>query len=349
MNQNQKINGLNQTSRDKTSELLSPYAGQRWLVEERDACGVGFIASLENHASHELVVKALSALTCLEHRGGCSADGDSGDGAGLMTAIPWELLSQWLIEQGKALPSRETCAVGMIFLPQEEQAATTVRQIVEKVLAEEELTVLGWRVVPVQPNILGVQARENQPQIEQVLVASLQKTGDELERQLYVTRRRIGKELEKHSNFNWSENLYICSFSSRTIVYKGMVRSAVLGDFYTDLSNPAYQSAFAVYHRRFSTNTMPKWPLAQPMRLLGHNGEINTLLGNINWMMAREADLSHPVWANRIDVLKPTVHIDNSDSATLDNVVELLVRLTKPTGSLNDYGSRGLSESARLR
>ncbi len=326
VNQNQKLNGLNQSSTDKTSELLSPYAGQRWLVEERDACGVGFIASLENHASHELVVKALSALTCLEHRGGCSADGDSGDGAGLMTAIPWELLSQWLTEQGKALPSRETCAVGMVFLPQEEQAATTVRQIVEKVLAEEELTVLGWRVVPVQPSILGVQARENQPQIEQVLVASLQKTGDELERQLYVTRRRIGKELKKHSNFNWSENFYICSFSSRTIVYKGMVRSAVLGDFYTDLSNPAYESAFAVYHRRFSTNTMPKWPLAQPMRLLGHNGEINTLLGNINWMMAREADLSHPVWANRIDVLLPTVHIDNSDSATLDNVVELLVR-----------------------
>ena len=135
-----------------------------------------------------------------------------------------------------------------------------------------------------QPDLLGVQARENQPQIEQVFLASADKSGDELERQLYITRRRIGKAAN-----SISEEFYICSLSSRTIVYKGMVRSAVLGEFYEDLKNPAYKSAFAVYHRRFSTNTMPKWPLAQPMRLLGHNGEINTLLGNINWMMAQRS------------------------------------------------------------
>lgn len=322
---NQKLNEVNQ-SVDKAAELPSSYAGPRWLVEERDACGVGFIANRENQASHEVVVKALSALTCLEHRGGCSADQDSGDGAGLMTAIPWELFGQWLAEQGVVIPPTNTCAVGMVFLPQEAKAAATVREIVEKVLAEEELTVLGWRMVPVQPQLLGVQARENQPQIEQVLVASKQKTGDEIERHLYVTRRRIGKALANTSNLQGYEDVYICSFSNRTIVYKGMVRSAVLGDFYTDLRNPVYKSAFAVYHRRFSTNTFPKWPLAQPMRLLGHNGEINTLLGNINWMMAREADLSHPVWGDGIEALKPTVHIDNSDSATLDNVLELLVR-----------------------
>ena len=321
----QQLNVVNQ-SVDKTAELPSPYAGPRWLVEERDACGVGFIANWENQASYELVAKALSALTCLEHRGGCSADQDSGDGAGLMTAIPWELFGQWLAEQGVVMPPTNTCAVGMVFLPQEAKAAATVREIVEKVLAEEELTVLGWRIVPVQPQLLGVQARENQPQIEQVLVASKQKTGDELERHLYVTRRRIGKALTNTINLQWYEDFYICSFSNRTIVYKGMVRSAVLGEFYTDLRNPVYKSAFAVYHRRFSTNTFPKWPLAQPMRLLGHNGEINTLLGNITWMMAREADLSNPVWGDRIEALKPTVHIDNSDSATLDNVMELLVR-----------------------
>ena len=323
--QNQQLDVVNQSS-EKNLGLPTPYTGPRWLVEERDACGVGFIASLENQASHELVFNSLSALTCLEHRGGCSADGDSGDGAGLMTAIPWELLSQWLASEGKQMPPTENCAVGMVFLPQDPQVATTVRQTVEKVLASEELTVLGWRVVPVQPNLLGVQARENQPQIEQVLVVSQQKTGDELERQLYVTRPRIGKALQNVINLQWYEDFYICSFSNRTIVYKGMVRSAVLGEFYTDLRNPAYKSAFAVYHRRFSTNTFPKWPLAQPMRLLGHNGEINTLLGNINWMMAREADLSHPVWGDRIESLKPTVHVDNSDSATLDNVLELLVR-----------------------
>ncbi|BAY76134.1 ferredoxin-dependent glutamate synthase GltB [Nostoc linckia NIES-25] len=320
MNQDQKITA------DIDSRNTSQ--GQRWLVEERDACGVGFIAHRQNHASHEIVEKALAALTCLEHRGGCSADQDSGDGAGVLTAIPWELFQQEFSHQ-KEFSSTNNTAVGMIFLPQDKEAAQKARAAVEQVAGEEKLMVLGWRVVPVQPSLLGVQARENQPQIEQVLLTSVDKTGDDLERQLYLTRRRISK-LANHI----SEEFYICSLSSRTIVYKGMVRSAVLGEFYQDLKNPLYKSAFAVYHRRFSTNTMPKWPLAQPMRLLGHNGEINTLLGNINWMMAREADLNHPVWSmgagssqeNRINELKPLVHIDNSDSATLDNVLELLVR-----------------------
>ncbi len=322
VNQTQQLNDVNQSSGN--TGLMSPYAGPRWLVEERDACGVGFIANCENHASHELVVKALSALTCLEHRGGCSADQDSGDGAGLMTAIPWELLSQWLA-QGLQNWDKERIGVGMVFLPPDAQAANRARQVVETILAEEELIVLGWRVVPVQASTLGIQARENQPQIEQILVASEKLQGNELERKLYLTRRRIDKALQNLSNLEGLSESYICSFSSRTIVYKGMVRSAVLGDFYTDLRNPAYKSAFAVYHRRFSTNTLPKWPLAQPMRLLGHNGEINTLLGNINWMMAREADLRHSLWGERLNDLKPIVHPDNSDSATLDNVLELLV------------------------
>lgn len=325
VNHNQQLNAVNQ-SPDRKPELPSPYAGPRWLVEERDACGVGFIANRENQASHELVVKALSALSCLEHRGGCSADQDSGDGAGLMTAIPWDLFKQWFVDCGQQMPPTDQIGVGMMFLPQEAEAASLVRQIIEKVLAAHELTLLGWRLVPVQPNVLGVQAREHQLQIEQMLVVSRKLQGDELERQLYVVRRQIDKALAQQNSLKWADNFYICSFSNRTIVYKGMVRSVVLGDFYTDLKNPAYQSAFAIYHRRFSTNTLPKWPLAQPMRLLGHNGEINTLLGNINWMMAREADLSHPVWENRMEALKPTVHLDNSDSATLDNVLELLVR-----------------------
>ncbi|MEA5599850.1 glutamate synthase large subunit [Nostoc sp. UHCC 0252] len=312
MNQDQKITA-NINSRDT-------YQGQKWLVEERDACGVGFIAHRENHTSHEIVEKALAALSCLEHRGGCSADQDSGDGAGVLTAIPWDLFEQDFAQRGKEFPSINNIAVGMMFLPQDQEAAQKARTAVEQVATEEKLIVLGWREVPVQSDLLGVQARENQPQIEQVLLASVDKSGDELERQLYITRRRISKVAT-----NISEEFYICSLSSRTIVYKGMVRSAVLGDFYQDLKNPVYKSAFAVYHRRFSTNTMPKWPLAQPMRLLGHNGEINTLLGNINWMMAREASLDHPVWGDRIKELKPLVHIDNSDSATLDNVLELLV------------------------
>lgn len=300
------------------------YMEPRWLVEERDACGVGLVANCENKANHEIIEKALNALTCLEHRGGCSADKDSGDGAGLMTAIPWELLQQWFTLENISMPSKENLAVGMMFLPQNLELVNQVKQITKQILIEEDIKLLGWRVVPVQPQTLGIQAKENQPQIEQLIVES-KFVGDELERQLYISRRRIGKALAGIEQIE-ADSCYFCSFSSRTIVYKGMVRSAVLGDFYPDLKNPIYQSAFAIYHRRFSTNTMPKWPLAQPMRLLGHNGEINTLLGNINWMMAKEADLDHPVWENRLDELKPTVHIHNSDSATLDNVLELLVR-----------------------
>ncbi|MCP2729940.1 glutamate synthase large subunit [Limnofasciculus baicalensis] len=323
-----------QTYTNKGEDM--PYSGQRWLVEERDACGVGFIASQAGIATHELIEQSLIALTCLEHRGACSADRDSGDGAGLMTAIPWQLFQSWFAGQGIAMPPKEQLAVGMIFLPQDEARANQSREMIEQILGQEGLTLLGWRVVPVNEAILGIQAKENEPKIEQVIVTSPHKQGDELERSLYKVRRKIGKILKSDKGLNWPDELYTCSFSSRTIVYKGMVRSAVLGEFYKDLKNPDYQSVFAIYHRRFSTNTMPKWPLAQPMRVLGHNGEINTLLGNINWMMAREADLQHPIWNqtnnqqpttnNNLDELKPIVNPENSDSATLDNVFELLVR-----------------------
>ncbi len=319
------------------SRMGSPYGGQRWLVEERDACGVGFIAHPDGTASHDIIQKALPALTCLEHRGGCSADYDSGDGAGLMTAIPWELLqgSELRVENSAtSFPLQDLTleqlhqayGVGMVFFPQDEAGITKARQIMQEVLTSEGLTIVGWRKVPVKPEVLGPLARENQPTLEQVVVSSQTGlTGDALERQLYLVRRTLGVALETQG-FVWGHNVYVCSFSCRTIVYKGMVRSAVLGEFYLDLQNPAYKSSFAVYHRRFSTNTMPRWPLAQPMRLLGHNGEINTLLGNINWMRAREGTLSHPNWGERLATLTPFVDTTNSDSANLDNVMELLVR-----------------------
>ncbi|NES23571.1 MAG: glutamate synthase subunit alpha, partial [Symploca sp. SIO3E6] len=333
---NQKEQGqLSQTRPVSPLHQGKPYPGQRWLVEERDACGVGFIASQVGKASHELIEQALSALGCLEHRGGCSADRDSGDGSGLLTAIPWGLFQPWFTELNLEMPPTEQLAVGMVFLPQETTWLHQTREVIEQVLTQDNFRVLGWREVPVKSELLGVQARANQPRIEQVIVESPNEKGDELEHKLFITRRRIGKALESKTSMKWSEDVYMCSLSSRTIVYKGMVRSEVLGEFYLDLQDSNYQSTFAVYHRRFSTNTMPKWPLAQPMRLLGHNGEINTLLGNINWMMAREADLAYPsgdisnskdVEQSSLDELKPFVHPDNSDSATLDNVFELLVR-----------------------
>ncbi len=297
------------------------YAGPPWLVEERDACGVGFIADQQGRASHDLVVKALAALTCMEHRGGCSADQDSGDGAGIMTAIPWTLLQQWATAQGLPTLNVGQVGVGMVFLPP--SAAAIAKQIAETVLRAEGFTVLGWRMVPVSPATLGRQAKEYQPQIEQVLVQA-DLPSDELERRLYLSRKKI-HQAAIDQELPGREKFYFCSFSSRTIVYKGMVRSAILDAFYDDLRNPEYESTFAVYHRRFSTNTMPKWHLAQPMRLLGHNGEINTLLGNVNWMVARDAELAHECWGDRIQALKPTVDLNNSDSTNLDNVFELLV------------------------
>ncbi len=324
------------TANHLTTPHLSTYEGQRWLAEERDACGVGFIADVQGRASHDLIAKALGALTCLEHRGGCSADRDSGDGAGVLTALPVHLLNDWLQSQQVTPPPAGQLGVGMLFLPDEPAAADKTRSVVNTVLKESGFTVLGWRPVPVNPELLGVQARENQPTIEQVLVQAPVENGspvpeDEFERDLYLVRRKINRAVEHALGMAEDiaeelEDFYVCSFSCRTIVYKGMVRSAVLGEFYTDLTNPVYETAFAFYHRRFSTNTMPRWPLAQPMRLLGHNGEINTLVGNINWMLAREADLAHPLWGDRLDILKPTVRPENSDSANLDNVLELLVR-----------------------
>jgi glutamate synthase (ferredoxin) len=306
------------------------YPGQPWLVEERDACGVGFIADRQSRASHDLVQKSLAALTCMEHRGGCSADQDSGDGAGIMTAIPWEILQQWATSAGIGTLDTSAVGVGMFFLPKEDAIAAKTREIVEQVATEENLKVLGWRKVPVKPEVLGIQARENQPQIEQILLRSEQLRDEDLERVLYLLRKQVNRVIHDTAKADPSlkalEEQYACSISNRTIVHKGMVRSEVLGEFYLDLQNPEFKSAFSVYHRRFSTNTMPKWYLAQPMRLLGHNGEINTLLGNVNWMMAREAELASSVWSDRIEALKPTVNVNISDSANLDNVLELLVR-----------------------
>lgn len=303
----------------------SPLPGQSWLVEERDACGVGFIADPSGRPSHRLLGQAINALGCLEHRGACSADRDSGDGAGITSAIPWKMFRPWFEAQQLEMPSTDKGAVGMVFLPADAGQAQIARDAVRDVLEAENFRVLGWREVPVRPEVLGDLAAAHQPQIEQVFVQSDRHRGSDLEKALYIARAHINKRVAR--GLNNPQEFYICSFSSRTIVYKGMVRSAVLGTFYPDLQNPDYETPFAVYHRRFSTNTMPKWPLAQPMRLLGHNGEINTVLGNINWMAAREGDLAAADWtAAELDAIIPVVDPERSDSSNLDSVMELLVR-----------------------
>ncbi|MFN5856493.1 MAG: glutamate synthase-related protein [Pseudanabaenaceae cyanobacterium] len=315
-----RVNPTENLSQSNPMRPPTRIQGPSWLVEERDACGVGFIADQAGRASHEILKNALTALTCVEHRGGCSADQDSGDGAGVMTAIPWALLQA---ETPDLDPTHS--AVGMFFLPQDPARAAECRRITESVAQEEGVTVLRWRNVPVKPEILGPQARQNQPQIEQVIFKFADSAdAGTIERLLYIVRRRVKLVVEQRFP-EWHRDFYIVSLSHLTIVYKGMVRSAVLDGFYEDLANPAYVTAYAVYHRRFSTNTMPKWPLAQPMRFLGHNGEINTLLGNVNWFSARQQDLSHPNWSQRIKDIVPVLKPNESDSANLDHVFELLV------------------------
>ncbi|CAD7701884.1 unnamed protein product [Ostreobium quekettii] len=291
------------------------------LLKESSACGVGFIASLKNEKSHDTILKALRGLGCMEHRGACLADYDSGDGAGVMSQVPWAILKKQFPDLDES-----TTGVGMVFLPNDDDLEAESRAIVEEVVSKEGLTLLGWRDVPVDPSVVGRIAKATMPRIAQVLIAGGPNLkGDELERELFITRRKMEQEAIVRLGDRASD-FYICTLSSRVIVYKGMLRSSVLADFYKDLTDPDYIASFAVYHRRFSTNTNPKWPLAQPMRFLGHNGEINTLQGNLNWVASREHTFKNPIWKNREEEFTPICNPAESDSANLDHVAEVLVR-----------------------
>nr|YP_009315704.1 Glutamate synthase [Trichogloeopsis pedicellata]SCW24362.1 Glutamate synthase [Trichogloeopsis pedicellata] len=300
------------------TSLLANYIGQPSILNERDACGVGFLVKPCKHPSHELVIQALKCLTCMEHRGACSADRNTGDGAGVMTQIPWDLFkNSFDLDSYKS-----RVGVAMVFLP--DNSLEKIQKLFEWVIQDEKMQVIGWRTVPVIDEVLGTQAKHSKPIIKQCFVCSQDLQDDLLEATLYAVRKRIEKLVSQQ--FQISNNqFYICSFSSRIIVYKGMLRSAVLAQFYQDLYNPEYKSIFAIYHRRFSTNTMPKWPLAQPMRFIAHNGEINTLLGNLNWMKSREELFKHKFLNHRFNDIKPIVNYENSDSANLDAATELLI------------------------
>ncbi len=294
------------------------------LVGEKDACGVGFIAQIEGIPSHWVLQQALRGLECMEHRGGCGGDGDSGDGAGLLCEIPWGFLEAvW----PAAKRNNSSTGLGMIFMPNDLEERKKVKEIFEKEAKILGLISKGWREVPINPSVLGPLARKTAPFIEQWLISGNQSEKD-FEKILFRLRKRIQSQCE-HSQGILKDSTYIVSLSSRTIVYKGMVRSQVLSEFYQDLRNNRFEISFAVYHRRFSTNTLPRWPLAQPMRLLGHNGEINTLLGNINWAKAAEVHLQD-IWHESAKDLKPIVNSSSSDSANLDATLELLVRSGRP-------------------
>jgi len=295
------------------------------VAGEKDACGVGFLANLQGEASHWVLQQALRGLDCMEHRGGCGGDGDSGDGAGVLCGIPWSYLEEVWPEAAAAKGAAR--GLGMVFLPADAAKREQAKLFCDDEAAKLGLGSLGWRAVPLDASVLGPLARQTAPAIEQWLIAADQ-AGDDLEALLFRLRRRCGDRARAVWGPGPGE-LYFASLSSRTVVYKGMVRSAVLSAFYGDLRDARFAVSFAVYHRRFSTNTLPRWPLAQPMRLLGHNGEINTLLGNLNWARASEANLD-AVWGEAAAELKPVVNPAFSDSANLDATLELLVRSGRP-------------------
>ncbi|MFZ2502403.1 MAG: glutamate synthase large subunit, partial [Nocardioides sp.] len=280
---------------------------------EHDACGVAFVATLTGIASREIVDLGLTALRNLEHRGAAGAEPNSGDGAGILLQVPDAFLREVVDFE---LPARGSYAVGTAFLPADPEVAAKTRQRVEELAAEEGLAVLGWRSVPVAPELLGATAASVMPSFDQLFVAGAQvrMTGMALERASFCLRKRAEREAE----------VYFPSLSSRTLVYKGMLTTDQLDRFFPDLRDPRMASALAVVHSRFSTNTFPAWPLAHPYRFIAHNGEINTVMGNRNWMRAREALLASDLIPGEIDRLFPICTPGGSDSASFDEVLELL-------------------------
>jgi len=293
---------------------------------EQDACGVGFVARASGERSHAVTRLALEALKRVAHRGAAATD-SSGDGAGVLTHIPGPLFYREALRQGLPLEPGQPFAVGMFFLPREAAALAHVTVIIEDVLRGDGLPVLGWRDVPVRLDVLGAGARASCPTIRQVLIGpAADRRGDAAawERALYLARKTIDARVADAGP--GLDPFFVCSLSARTIVYKALLTGTQLGAFFPDLESPDFQTALAVFHQRYSTNTTSSWPLAQPFRLLAHNGEINTLWGNRNAMRAREPALASPLWEEDVDRLKPVIWTEGSDSTSLDNALELLVR-----------------------
>ncbi|HYE31657.1 MAG TPA: glutamate synthase large subunit [Methylomirabilota bacterium] len=289
---------------------------------EHDACGVGFIANSNGKREARIVEYAIQALINLAHRGALDADAKTGDGAGILTQLPTAFFKREVEKLGGKVFNESDLAVGFIFLPRgNKYLASASQRIVDEVIAQHGIHNFGWRLVPTNPKVLGDKARDTMPEIQQVLMGRSNGWSNEaFERRLYLARKSIEKRVlaEKIDGF------YIPSFSSRTIVYKGLFNAPQLPKFYPDLKDPLFVSALAIYHQRYSTNTFPNWQLAHPFRMLAHNGEINTLLGNKNWTRAREKEIESEVWGDQIDNLKPIIQPNGSDSSTLDNAMELL-------------------------
>jgi glutamate synthase (NADPH/NADH) large chain len=306
--------------------MMHPAQGLYDPRNEHDACGVGFVAHIKNTKSHDIVARGLRILCNLEHRGAVGADPLAGDGAGILIQIPDGLFRAESERLGITLPTPGDYAVGMLFLPQEPDARRVCEETLEHFTHAEGQTLLGWRDVPVQSSALGESIKPNAPVIRQVFIGRGDNAPDTdaFERKLFVIRKQTHTEV-RAKQVDQSGAFYIASMSTRTVIYKGMVIAARLAAFYDDLRDERLESAIALVHQRFSTNTFPSWELAHPFRFLAHNGEINTLRGNINWMMARRHSMTSKVLGDDLAKLWPLIGDGNSDSATLDNCLELLL------------------------
>jgi len=294
---------------------------------EHDACGVGLVVSTEGKKSRKVVEHGIEALKAVWHRGAVDADGKTGDGAGIHVEISRDFFKEKIENYGRQYDGGEIC-VGMIFLPRNDyNSQEKCKTLIETELLSKNYLIYRWRQVPINTSVLGAKAESNRPEITQVIFKSNNKnlTGEALERDLFVVRKKI----EKQSNILQLKDFYICSFSSRSVIYKGMFLAEALSEFYPDLMDKRFISRFAIFHQRYSTNTFPSWELAQPFRALAHNGEINTLKGNINWMKVHEEEMSSELF-QEMENLKPVINSGNSDSAALDNVFELLNRSGQP-------------------
>lgn len=289
---------------------------------EHDACGTGFVARISGERSHDIVHKAITSVCNLTHRGAVAADTQTGDGAGILAQLPVKFFLQEVPTLASKMETEDDLGVGLMFMPaHDEDAYSLCKALVEHVITIQGLGLFGWRSVPVDMSVIGNSAALTGPRIQQVLLRKPKHIRpEEFERRLYLSR----KEIEKHALKTHVSDFYICSFSSRTIVYKGLMIATALDRFFPDLKNPLFESSFAMYHQRYSTNTFPTWSLAQPFRMLAHNGEINTVQGNRVWTKAREAEIASDLWGDDIRVLKPLIQTGGSDSANLDNALEAL-------------------------
>lgn len=293
---------------------------------EHDSCGTGFIANINGNKSNQIISDALTMLENMEHRGACGCDPDSGDGAGILIQLPHEFLMEECSDIEVSLPQLGEYGVGMIFFPKDSALKKACRNIIQNAVEKLGLTILGFRKVPINSSVIGETARSAEPDVEQVFVLRppLVHNTEDFERKLYVLRRYINKTVNETLPAA-VEHFYFPSFSCKTIVYKGQVTTFQLRQYYTDLADPRLVSCFSVIHSRFSTNTFPSWKLAQPFRLIAHNGEINTLTSNLNWFFSSVKSLASAYFSREeMEMLLPVIDNNQSDSACLDNIIEIL-------------------------